>query len=178
MARPPVCHDGTTVSGPTVPSRNPRVAAAVAGLAALAAGLGLAACSSGPERDTAAFCTAYVDVARLATAIDDPDDLTLPQLRDRVGAVDDAAADAAEVAPEEIAATVDEVIAPLHELRRALDDAGGRTAANGALGDYRTAVGQVASAQRRLDTWADGNCGVVPVTSTTVPVTIHPGITG
>ncbi len=104
--------------------------------------------------------------------------MSLPNLRSQVRAIDDAAADAAEVAPESIADTVDAVIEPLHALRDDLDDADGRKAADRALIGYRIDAGKLHSQQKRLDAWAAANCDVVPVTTTTAPVTIAPGVTG
>jgi hypothetical protein len=136
------------------------------------------ACSSSPTRDAKAFCSAYVAVARRATKLADPDEVPLPSLRKQVGDIASAAADAADLAPEDIADTVDEVIEPLHTLRAALDDADGRAAADRALAGFRADATKLAGAQKRLDGWATANCGVVAVTSTTTPVTVHPGITG
>lgn len=136
------------------------------------------ACSSAPQRDAEAFCTAYVDVARRATKLADPDEVPLATLQTQVGDIAAAAADAAELAPEDISDTVDEVIEPLRTLHASLDDADGRTDADRAFTEFRTDATKLAGAQDRLDSWAATNCGVVPVTSTTAPVTIHPGITG
>jgi len=151
--------------------------AAAAGLT-LAAGAITTGCSGSPPRDTATFCSAYVDVAAGAAKLPDPDEVSLPTLRSRVRAIDDAASDAARRAPEAIADTVDTLIEPLHDLRKALDDAAGRTAADRALIGYRIDAGRLAAEQKRLDSWAAANCDVVPVTTTTVPVTLEPGITG
>jgi hypothetical protein len=156
-----------------------RTIAVVASGGALAVGAVVpVACSSSPKRDTASFCSAYVDVASSGAKLSDPDEVSLPTLRKQVRAIDDAAADAADVAPEAIADTVDAVIAPLHTLREDLDDAEGRKAADRALIGYRIDAGKLSAQQKRLDTWAAANCDVVPVTSTTAPVTIAPGVTG
>lgn len=147
-------------------------------IAAVLATIVAPACSSGPERDAKAFCTAYVDVARRATKLADPDEVPLTTLRTQVGTITTAAADAAELAPEDIADTVDEVIEPLRTLQSSLDDADGLRDADRAFTEFRTDATKLAGAQKRLDAWATTNCGVVSVTTTTTPVTIHPGITG
>lgn len=136
------------------------------------------ACSPAPHRDTQAFCTGYVDVAKLGAGVANPDDVSIAALRAQVRALEHAAADAARKAPDDIAATVDEVIAPLHTLGKALETATTREETTRALRDYRVAGAKVAKSQRRLDTWVSAHCGVIPVPSTTTPLTVQPGVTG
>lgn len=145
---------------------------------ALATVASITACSSAPHRGAAAFCTGYVDVARLGAGVANPDDVSIAALRAQVRALEHAAADAARKAPDDIAATVDEVIAPLQTLGKALETATTREATTRALRAYRVDATKVASSQHRLDTWVSAHCGVVPVTSTTPPVTVQPGVTG
>ncbi len=135
-------------------------------------------CSSGPERDAAAFCEAYVSVADTGADLADPDEVSLATLRNQVAAIDDAAAEAARVAPTEIADAVEALVEPLDQMRTALEDATTRAEAGEALSDYGAATRAVADDQARLDDWVAANCGVVPVTSTTTPVTLHPPTTG
>lgn len=136
------------------------------------------ACSSSPSRDAATFCTAYVDVAASGAKLADPDELSLTALRNQVQRIDDAASDAAKVAPKDIADTVEAVIEPLHTLRKDLDAAKGRSDMDKALLGYRIDAGKLATTQQRLTSWTQQHCGVSPVTSTTVAATIQPGITG
>lgn len=138
----------------------------------------LPGCSSGPERSVEGFCTAYVEVAEQAGTLGDPDDTAIPTLRAQVAEIDRAAAHAAERAPEEIADAVEAVIRPLHELRDHLEHADDRDEVVAALGGYAEATAAEADQQARLDRWATENCGVVPVTTTTTPATVAPGLTG
>ncbi len=145
----------------------------------LAAALIAAGCSSGPKRDVGDFCSAYVRVAKRAAHLADPDEVSIPTLRRQIAAIDDAASDAAERAPESIAPRVDKVIAPLHTLRKKLDDAKTRSAATTALRRYRSATARVAPSQRVLDLYAAAHCGVVPVTTTSTTLDPDtPGMTG
>lgn len=141
-------------------------------------GLLIGACSSGPKRDAAAFCTAYVDVARRGVDLADPDDVSIAAMRTQVRAIDDAASDAARRAPDDISGSVDTVIAPLHTLRKGVDAAKNREAVTDALAAYREKSTSITTDQQRLDAWVSRNCGVVSVTTTTVPLTLDPSSTG
>lgn len=159
----------------SVPIRHRTAVAACIVVGALVGG---GACSSGPERSADAFCPAYVEVAEQAAGLGDPDDLAVVTLRERVADIDRAASNAHDRAPEEIADTVADVIAPLHTLRDDLDDADDRDAVMAALATYAQATGTAGADQTRLDEWTGTHCGVVSVTTTTVPATVAPGLTG
>lgn len=139
---------------------------------------GAVACSSDPERSAEDFCTAYVEVPEEANGLSEPDDLTLDVLRDRVAAIDDAASQAARRAPEDITATVDAIIEPLHTLRNAMKNVDDRAEAIDALRAYRAASDELDEQQRRLDEWTRRHCGVMAVTTTSAPDTVAPGLTG
>lgn len=134
-------------------------------------------CSSSPTRDAATFCSSYTEVARQGSRLANPDDVAVATLRSQVHAIDDAATAAAKTAPEDIADAVDAVVEPLGTLRKGLDDAGDRADALAALDRYRADAAKLSADQDRLDTWVAHNCGMVPVTSTTTPVTIQPSPT-
>lgn len=138
----------------------------------------LGACSSTPKRDAKGFCTAYIDVARKATRLPAPEDVAPATLRQKVGVIDDAATKAAKSAPDDIAPDVQQVIGPLHTLKADLDDAKSSVAVTRALDRYRVGAAGVTTSQRRVDAWAASHCGVTPVTSTTVPVTIQTTLPG
>lgn len=141
-------------------------------------GASITSCSSGPERNAKTFCAAYIEVAHKGGRLGDPDEVAVSTLRSQVAAIDDAAARAAQRAPDDIATPVKAVIAPLHRLRDDLDDATNRKAATLALRRYRSTTGQLGSRQHELDTWVGAHCGVVPVTTTTTllaPTTTIPG---
>ena len=102
----------------------------------------------------------------------------MPTLRAQVKAVDGAAATAAKKAPDDIKARVSSVIGPLHILNENLAKATTRTAATRALSQYRKDVAKINNDLQVLNLWIAAHCGVVPVTTTTVAVTIAPGATG
>lgn len=140
--------------------------------------IGITACASSPTRDATTFCTAYIGTARGASALADPDDVSIATLRSQVRSIETSASKAAHHAPEEIADDVDALITPLRVLRSDLDDATSRSDVATALKRYRTSATKLVTEQKRLDAWGAANCGVVPVTSTTIPVTVQPGMTG
>lgn len=158
--------------------RGVAVVLALVVVAAVAVGAGLFVRSRQVERSTAALCeqlTAAQDLDQSFTTLD-PTTLD-PQVK--------ALRQAAQVAPSDIAPSVDTLADFVGELAGAVDDAGGdpADALTAALEARQDRVDTVTAAGNAVQAWAAANCGLdlgrTGTTTTTAPgtTTTPPGST-
>lgn len=130
------------------------------------------ACSSSPHADPVAFCRHYRNAAQVAATLSRLDTVKLVDVKRQLQGADTEAADAARLAPKEVAPDVRLLAGALHDFRTAVDAAQTRPALYAAAQRYQQRGAAMTAVQRAVDRWTSSHCGFAPDTAvapTTAP---------